>query len=107
MADEIPAAPVAAAPAVAPAVQPADAPAIPGFRFGATHLASLMGAGYAGNELTKPLIHWAVTGGAPDADAQSAMATIASLIVAGVVIWFTRGRAGIAAILTGDSSNAS
>lgn len=100
MADETPAAAPVAAPVVMPVIQ---APAtIPGFRFGSAHLAGLAGAGYAGNELVRPLVHWAVTGGAPDATAESSLATIISLLVAGIVIFFTRGRAGVAAVLNGD-----
>lgn len=108
MADETPAAPAPepTAPVKVPATVQVTS-AIPGFKFGATHLAGLAGIAYGGNELTQPLIHWAVTGGAPDQAAQSALATIASLLVGGAVIWLARGRAGVAAVLNGDQSNGS
>lgn len=108
MADEAPAAPAAepTAPVKVPATVQVTS-TIPGFKFGATHLAGLAGVAYGGNELTQPLIHWAVTGGAPDQAAQSALATIASLLIGGAVIWFTRGRAGVAAVLNGDAGDKS
>src|SRR5258706_5793834 len=102
MTDETPAAPTVVNVAV-PAVQTAGTPAaIPGFRFGAQHLAGLAGAAYGGNELVQPLVHWAVTGGAPDQAAQSSLSTIASLLVGAAVVYFTRGRAAVAAALNGD-----
>jgi uncharacterized membrane protein required for colicin V production len=103
MADETPAVAPAAAPVAVPVVQASAT--IPGFRFGSAHLAGLAGAGYAGNELVQPLVHWAVTGGIPDAKAESSLATIVSLLAAGIVIFFTRGRAGVAAALNGDQTN--
>jgi len=97
MSDETPAAAAAPAPVVAPAP----------FRFTSLHLAGIGAASYFGNEQLRPLIDWAIHGGQPTDAAESSLATLGSAAVALLVIYFTRGRAGVAAVLNGDNPNAS
>jgi hypothetical protein len=110
MSDETPAAAAAPAPVVAPA-----SPA-PFFGIGVQHLlgaGAALGGGGALTYLTgeiQPVIHWLVTGGAPDAPAEHSLATLAALAViaaAGLIANYTRARPVPAASKTGDTPNAS
>lgn len=75
-----------------PAVAPAPAAAPSGFNLTTSHVmtgGALSGLGVGGYELFSPLVHWAVTGGAPDADAQKSLSLIATL-AAGALVAFVK-----------------
>ena len=109
MADEIPAAPVAAAPADAPAVQPApaQAPASTGFTLGSSHLlggVGVAGITWASANLVQPLVHWAVTGGAPSLTTEQAASVLITGAAALALVRLIRGRGAVRALFNGATN---
>lgn len=107
-----------AAPAAAPVAALAAAPTrLSLFGIDVKHVlggTAIAGSAYGLSELAglyQPIIHWAVTGGAPTSDCEHALSVLGALVTLGigglVATLTTRGRAAPAAPQTGDTTHVS
>lgn len=102
MADELPAAPVAAASVAAPVASKR-------FSLDTSHLVggtAVASITWASSNLVQPLVHWAFTGGAPSLTTEQSASLVITGAAALVLVRLFLGRGAVRALFNGASNNA-